>query len=34
MKGSKCYSSSDEFWVVGDFVAGVFMGWVGRSHPL
>lgn len=32
MKGSKCYSSSDEFWVVGDFVAGVFMGWGGRSH--
>ena len=27
MKGDKCYSDLDEFWVVGDLVAKVFMGW-------
>lgn len=27
-----CYSDRDEFWVVGDFVAKIFMGWGGECR--
>lgn len=27
MKKTPCYADLDEFWIVGDFVANVFMGW-------
>lgn len=27
-----CYSDLDEFWVVGDSVAKVFMGWGGECR--
>ena len=32
MKTKPCYTDLDEFWIVGDFVAKVFMGWGGRCH--
>lgn len=32
MKGDECYNDLDEFWVVGDFVADVFIGWDDETH--
>lgn len=32
MKATQCYTDQDEFWVIGDFVAKVFMGWGGKCH--
>ena len=32
MNGDQRYSDLDEFWVVGDFFAEVFMTWGGEIH--
>lgn len=32
MKKKQYYTDLDEFWIIGDFIASVFMGWGGKCH--